>query len=165
MNNQDQIYTLYLELHPHHNGTLIMVPELVSEEVYQQIKGNLTTIGHKGRVELGFSQDDGVALRLAFSNLGLLNQGVTDLLGMGKDIIEHGIQDSIVKKSNRRDLEPSFNQLDVLWHTSIPQPKSLGIFSEDHLFNYDDTLAPLTKAGILVNKARLIPEGYEPQTK
>lgn len=163
----EQIFTVYLELHPKINkGDLVVVTEYIDEAIYTKILPNLNTATSKGKTELGFTSDDGIALRIAAANSNALSDSINAILALAKDIIMNGV--SVSSKHTvkpRKDLLEAFNNTNVLWDKSIPQVKALSIFSESHIFNYDESLKPLSPAGILVEKARLVPTGYKPELK
>lgn len=163
----EQIFTVYLELHPKTNkGDLVVVTEYIDEAIYTKILPNLNTATSNGKTELGFTSDDGVALRIAAANSNALNDSINAILALAKDIIINGVSISSKRTVKpRKDLLKAFNNTNVLWDKSIPQVKALSIFLESHIFNYDESLKPLSPAGILVEKARLVPTGYKPELK
>ena len=160
-----RVFTIYLELNPTGNrGDLVVVPEYVNEDVYNTIKENLSSSSHQGKIELGFTGDDGIGIREVASDIGSLGSTFNNVLAMAKEIIKNGVDlDNDQEVKPRGDLAKAFNNLNVLWPKEAPQVKELSIISESHIYNYDDSLSPLTPAGIMVEKARLIPTGYRPE--
>lgn len=124
--NTDKIYILGLRLEPKRKGSLVGVSQIIDEDVYNQMKDNLSNDTKNGKLEMGVAGTNGVQFRLAFNSLSSLNHGIKNILLLAQDIIENGInyQDG-TKGAPRTDLQQSYEMLNVFWEEGLEQPSNL----------------------------------------
>lgn len=124
--NTDIIYILGLRLEPKKQGSLVGVSQVIGEDIYNQMKDNLTTTTKNGKLEVGISGNNGLQFRLAFNSVENLNKGIKDILLLGQDVVDNGIKMSPDKKAiPRTDLKSSYETLAVFWEEGLEHPHNL----------------------------------------
>lgn len=159
----DKIHVGVLQLSPKkEHGMLVLISEEVSEKLYNLIKGNLFEKNKKGKVELGYTENNGVRLRIASSRYLPASHLVDTLLSLGQSIVKDGVQRDLKQMDGARpDLSFSFNNIDFVMGEEYS--KDYKILSELKGINYR-ILNPfkLTDYQIkIVESTPLVPSGYK----
>lgn len=134
--NTDKIYILGLRLEPNKRGTLVGISQVIDENIYNQMKDNLTTTKKNGKLEVGIAGKNGIQFRLAFNSLESLNSGIKNILLLGKDVVDNGLSlDASVKPKPRPDLNSSYETLAVFWEQELEHPRNLQFLTVNELTN------------------------------
>lgn len=157
----EQIYTMEMIIARNRPALLIGVTELIDEKLYNVIKDNLTSLTHRGKIEVGgLEEDRGVVLRMAFTSPESANIGVSTLLDVGHGITTSGVkEDKVLNPRPRPELTGSLSQVKGLLSDDFP------ILS--NLVNLKNGYSRLNKMIVtdpmyarILNNARLVPQGY-----
>ena len=151
MANSELIYTLWLQLRPQQEGRLLLVSDIISEDVYNTILPNLTTDSHKGKLEAS-NTSTGLTLRLSFTSLEGLNNGLKDILELGQTVVISGFDN----EEPRPELLHAFENLTTYWDNTVPQVHNLTFLN---VIPYSEQNAPKSIEPVL-DVAHLVPRGY-----
>lgn len=159
------IYTIQLILAKDRPALLVGVTEMIDEALYNRIKSSLTTTKRTGKIELGGLADDlGLSFRISCDSEASLEQGIYDLLDLGREAIRHGVsEDKVLNPRPRPELLESLAKVRGLISNDFPVNKAIQSLKGGCEFIGQAVKEDPAYAKI-INNTRLVPKGYSVDT-
>ena len=126
LTNKDRIYIATLRLTPKYTkGVMVLISQDIDEKLYNVIKDNLYSRSNIGKVELGYTANNGVKLRIATAVYDDIPWLIAKIRQVANDVVTKGIQGDLKQmKKPRQDLAYSLSNLRVL-KIPIIKPEAL----------------------------------------
>ncbi|MBT9670600.1 hypothetical protein GPK34_00915 [Secundilactobacillus kimchicus] len=141
-------------------GVLVIVQDDFTEDFYNHLENNITSLTHMGITEAGATGIDGIRIKRSFNSLEALNIGAADVVSFAEGIVVDGIKnDSLLRPDPRTDLSASLHNLLLISSKQVRKLSNLSSFKK--WYDIDAVEAKgISYYADLISKAHLVPDGH-----